>query len=436
MIQELLSGNPYQGYVYSYPHKTAYRTFTTPIPLQQLWENEDTNALFLYIHIPFCEMRCGFCNLFTIANPKEDQVSRYLKALSQQARITKDAVGKATFAQMAIGGGTPSFLEVSELEQLFEIVETIGATPAAIPVSFEVSPKTITAEKLQLLHQKGVDRISMGIQSFLEAEVKALGRPQKNREVFQALELIKRQMFPTLNIDLIYGGVEQTISSWLTTIQTAIQFQPEEIYLYPLYVRPLTGLEKLGMDWDNFRLGLYRAGRDYLLSNGYQQISMRMFRSVRVPISPAHYRCQEDGMIGLGAGARSYTSQVHYSTEYAVGRKGVKGILNSYIESPPAEFTGARYGIMLNEDERKRRFLIKSLIHSEGLDLHRYTQLFHTRIWADFPELKALEEQQLAVQTAAGVLRLTPAGLERSDAIGPWLYSFATQQLMQQYELQ
>ena len=94
--------------------------------------------------------------------------------------------------------------------------------------------------------------------------------------------------FPTINIDLIYGLPGQTVNSWLQSIESALRFQPEEIYLYPLYVRPLTGLGCTDKEWDDIRIACYRTGRSLLLSQGYSQISMRMFsrKTASFPLSP------------------------------------------------------------------------------------------------------------------------------------------------------
>ena len=113
----------------------------------------------------------------------------------------------------------------------------------------------------------------------------------------------------------------------------AARFEPEELYLYPLYVRPLTGLGRRGQKAeDDLRPACYRAGRELLLELGYRQVSMRMFQRAQAPATdgPA-YCCQNDGMVGLGCGARSYTRALHYSGEYAVGATGVREILAAYF---------------------------------------------------------------------------------------------------------
>src|SRR5947207_1720316 len=191
-MNTLLDMSPYLAYSYSYPHKTAYRPLEPPLPLCELWAKERREALFLYLHIPFCEMRCGFCNLFTTANPKEDLETAYLDAVERHARRVRAALGPASFARLAIGGGTPTYLTPAALHRMFDIAERVfGADLVAIPVSVETSPHTARPDKLRLLRERGVDRVSIGVQSFVEAEVKAVGRAQTTAAVERALTLIR-----------------------------------------------------------------------------------------------------------------------------------------------------------------------------------------------------------------------------------------------------
>lgn len=433
-LAQMMQQTPYTGYSYAYPHKTAYRRLTTPIPLRQVWADEPRDSLFLYFHVPFCEMRCGFCNLFTTANPQPQIESSYLNALTRQSHAVKAALGAASFTRMAIGGGTPTYLSASELHQIFDLAEQM-VDPHAIPVSVETSPLTAEPVKLRVLRQRGVDRISIGVQSFAETEVRAVGRSQKTADVLAALQRINATGFPTLNIDLMYGLPGQTVASWLRSIATALEFAPAELYLYPLYIRPLTGIRQRHVDKD-IRLESYREARNLLLSSGYRQISMRMFQraAADAATTPA-YCCQTDGMIGIGSGARSYTRSLHYSNEYAVGASGVRSIIQAYLAKSASEFAEVDYGFALNAEEQRRRFVIQSLLQVEGLARLSYQQQFASDALEDFPALTELLQHGCAELNQAE-LRLTARGLEQSDTIGPWLYSESARALMQTYELQ
>src|SRR5258705_137808 len=125
-------------------------------------------------------MRCGFCNLFTTTNPGQDLVTRYLDAVQRQVEVTTEALGvDARFARLAIGGAPPSFSTGVERERLFSFWRGhLTGFSAETPKAIEVSPATIDEEKLALLSAQGVTRVSLGVQSFLESEVRSLGRSQ------------------------------------------------------------------------------------------------------------------------------------------------------------------------------------------------------------------------------------------------------------------
>ncbi len=430
----LESGSPYLAYLYAYPHKTSYRALDPPIPLETLWSRVDRTALFLYLHVPFCEMRCGFCNLFTQARPQRRVIQDYLDALDRQIASAKGWLDGARFARFAIGGGTPTYLEAHQLERVLSRLEShLGVDPDAAPASVETSPETATSDRLQVLRRHGVRRISIGVQSFDDRETKALLRPQAATTVEVALDRIRSAAFPILNVDLMYGIPEQSTESWLDTIRHALRFAPEELYLYPLYVRPLTGLGRRGaVSWDEQRLEQYREGRALLFAEGYRQASMRMFvtEASAAAEETVAYRCQEDGMVGLGAGARSYTQDVHYSTEYAVGARGVREIIESF--NCRERFDLAEWGFALDDEERRRRWLILSLL-AEGIDLDAYRARFGAEALEDVPELSELVERML-VEPRGRRLALTDRGLERSDAIGPFLHSRRVAELMASHE--
>lgn len=441
-----LDGSPYQQYLYAYPHKTAYRPLRPRPSLADLWREEDRRALFLYIHLPFCEMRCGFCNLFTQVRPPAGQVTDYLRQLRRQAEQVAAALGDGTgYARAGFGGGTPTYLTADELTELFAITtDAGGARLPGIPLSVETSPATATPDRLAVLAAHGTTRISIGVQSFLDAEAHATGRPQRRAEVEAALGAIRDIRIPTLNIDLIYGIDGQTASSWRHSLDAALAWRPEELFLYPLYVRPLTGLGRRARtraDWDAQRLALYQQAVEVLGAAGYRQESMRQFRRVDAPLDRAgaadgagaeapSYRCQADGMVGLGCGARSYTRALHYSFDYAVAVPQVRAILADYLARPADDFRRAEVGIVLDDAERRRRWLLQSLLRAEGVDAVTYQEQFGRSPAEDFPQLIELVDRGWAADSG---LRLTPAGLARSDAIGPWLVSASIHEAMSGY---
>lgn len=443
-LEARMRSTPYQAYSYSYPHKAAYRPLAAPQALAELWAQQDRSALFAYVHIPFCAMRCGFCNLFAMARPDAALVQAYVDQVLLQMRVMDEVLGQRRFARFAMGGGTPTYLSAPQLAQLLAGAQNLlGIDLAHTPAGIEASPETVTPEKMAVCREFGLARVSLGVQSFSALEVRALARPQQNATVRAAIEQIRAAQIPTLNLDLIYGMAGQTCASLIASIDSALEFAPEEIYLYPLYVREQTGLGKIARrkgtsrldtlrlqaDGDS-RLALYECARDHLRARGYTQVSMRMFRAPHAPVQdgPA-YCCQNDGMLGFGAGARSYAGALHYSSEYAVARTQTQEIIQDYLACDAAAFALAGYGFVLSRQEQQRRFVIQSLLAEPGLELAAYRQRFGSDCLEDLPQLQQLAELGLT-QAQAGWLHLNDTGYAWADTIGPWLASEQVQALM------
>jgi len=427
---------PFVSYAYSYPHKTAYRKLQQSRTIGEVWQNESRENLSLYFHIPFCERRCFYCNLFSVSRPEESLVEKYVQAIRRQAATYREELGPLSFARFAVGGGTPTFLTVRQLESLFETAtDVLGVEMSSVPTSCEVSPETVSAEKLAVLKRHDADRISIGIQSFLADERQRLGRNSTDETIDAAIAQIRETGFPVLNIDLIYGIEGQTTETWAESVQKAVTWNAEEIYLYPLYVREQTALGHHGFHWPDRRTEFYRIGRDLLRDAGYEQISMRMWQRKNTgnsKVAPI-YHCQEDGMIGLGCGARSYTSRHHYSFEYSVDRKTSTNIIDSYARATDAEMRQIHLGYHLGEEDQKRRYLILSLLQCEGIARNDYRRRFDGDVFFEFSELFELHERNLLI-VDQNRIRLTDDGIALSDQIGPWLYSHRIRELIRDIE--
>jgi oxygen-independent coproporphyrinogen-3 oxidase len=304
---------------------------------------------------------------------------------------------------------------------------------ADIPISVEASPATIDEEKLNVLRRFGIDRVSLGIQSFQPEDLRALGRPQRMPDVWRAVEFVRRAEVRLLNLDLIYGHDSQSPASWLGTLREAACCQPDELYIYPLYTRPLTALGRKPPPSDDVRQARYRQAREFLLASGFEQVSMRMFRQCgqSEPPTPV-YCCQADGMIGLGVGARSYTRELHYSSPFAVRQKSILATIENYGGQSPSEMAQVRHGFELDGQEQRRRYVILTLLQVSGVDAADYLRRFGSELLADVPQLEHLTELGLAEATG-NRLALTAAGLEQSDALGPWLYSQDVRRRMQEF---
>ncbi|MDR2471110.1 MAG: STM4012 family radical SAM protein [Treponema sp.] len=412
----------YQAYMYSYPHKTAYRPLEgidLAGPLERSFRDVPPD---LYIHIPFCGRKCGFCNLFSAAGADDESLSRYTAALC--AQFERMGLAGKRFRNITVGGGTPLLLNPADLARLLPLAEGRRWV--------ETSPAGASEEKLAILRNFRTERVSLGVQSLNGDELVRLGRSGDTAALHGALRRIRAAGFPRLNVDLIYGIPGQSVSSLEATLRGVLRYEPEEIFLYPLYIRRGTAL--YGQKPNGEIRGLYFYGRDLLAAAGYAQRSMRQFAK-NPPEDSAG--CGLDDMIGLGCGARTYLGNLHFSRPYAADREEALRIIGAYTEDGgnPAPPGGSLHGFILNEDEQRRRFIIKNLFHYRGLSINDYRNYFATDPREDFSLFAELREQGFVEEHPESAapdvfLRLTETGLSLSDMIGPRFISPAVRARM------
>ncbi|MGL5434057.1 MAG: STM4012 family radical SAM protein [Lachnospiraceae bacterium] len=412
----------YTSYMYSYPHKTAYGTIAADQPalMKQLYEAR----MNLYIHIPFCETKCGYCNLFSVTGKDERYFTEYLRAVREQAKQYGLLDRTLAWDSFTIGGGTPMILGEPQLAELFLLARQLGVLDADSCI--ETSPNQTTEEKIAILKDNRINRVSIGIQSFLDTELQELQRRHNVQSANRALSILKEASFDCLNLDLIYGIRGQTRDSVQYSLEQAIQYQPDELFIYPLYIRKGTGMHSRAQVQNEDTYQFYWRIREYLLMQGYHQVSMRRF--VRVQTRSAA-GCGFETTLSLGCGGRSYIGNVHCCTPYAVSREACLAHLGDYMEAK--DKCQIDFGYILDEEEQQRRYVIKNLLHVDGIRAAEYRQIFGSEPMEDFPEINDLIGQQYCeVDTGAdgARIRLTELGMSLSDYIGPM---FISQEVME-----
>lgn len=423
--------NPYIQYMYSYPHKTAYR----PLPgvfLKDYMSFLEGQGHGLYLHLPFCRTKCGYCNLFSVTGQKSGQIDRYLEAVERQSRQYQELLRprQTTFSDLVIGGGTPLLLTDKQLEHMFCMLKELFVLETGAQIVTETSPNETTREKLEVLRQAGVTRISMGVQSFIEEELCTLRRRHSPGQARKSLALIKEHGFPCVNVDFIYGIPGQTVESLLSSLKEALTFEPEELFLYPLYIKHGAGLAGEGVVPDpESALLQYREASAYLRASGFRQDSMRRF--VKSSRPRTYTECGFGTSLALGCGGRSYLGNLHFCSPYAITREGCLTQLHAFLQT--RDYTKITHGIFLNQEEEKRRMVIRHLLIYPGLSISGYEGRFGSRAREDFPVLKKWEDMGF-VTLEDGYLALTKSGLALSDWLGPALMSEAVRDKMKEWE--
>ncbi len=263
----------------------------------------------LYIHIPFCVKKCPYCDFFSIEARSPEIISEYISALIKEIGFNKERLPRVR--TVYIGGGTPSILNPDQFTFLMDNLWKYLIPSRIIEFTVEANPGTVDRQKLRILKEHGVTRISLGVQSFKERELRLLGRSHSLRDVLQAIEEINALNLD-LSIDLIYGLPFQNLDDWVQNLAQAIEIDPGHVSAYELTVEEGTpfcleissGRIQKPSDEDIVRM--YEYAVHYLKEKGYIHYEVSNFaRPGRECLHNINY-WKRGEYIGLGAGAHSF----------------------------------------------------------------------------------------------------------------------------------
>jgi len=192
----------------------------------------------LYLHVPFCRSKCPYCDFYSIT--EVNLITAYLQALEQEAHRYREAFGD--FDTLYLGGGTPSLLTNAQLVTLMKNLRRHFHFAPDTEFTIEANPDDITREKLRLWRELGVNRLSLGVQSLDEAELRFLGRRHTAGQARQSLELARAAGFDHVGVDLIFGLPGQKQEAWVGSLEQVLEFRPEHLSCYQLTLAPDTPL--------------------------------------------------------------------------------------------------------------------------------------------------------------------------------------------------
>ncbi len=228
--------------------------------------------LALYLHIPFCAARCAYCDFNTYAGLERFQAP-FAAALSAEIRRAGEAYGRPAVRTIFIGGGTPTVLPADLLARALDACREAFAVAADAEITCEANPGTVDQARFAALRAMGINRLSMGVQSFDDDELRWLGRIHSAAEAERALRTARAVGFANINLDFIFGLPGQRPATWLRTLDRAIALEPEHLSLYSLTVEPGTPL------YDRVRRGLVPAADDDLAATLYELACERLARA-------------------------------------------------------------------------------------------------------------------------------------------------------------
>ena len=191
----------------------------------------------IYIHTPFCKSKCAYCNFFSLAS--ESKINDYVEALKKEIVLRKNYLGE-TVKTIYFGGGTPSLLSVKNIEEILDLLNKNYEIISSPEITLEINPDTIDREKMSSLKQMGINRMSVGIQSFDDEDLRYLGRRHDSRHAMQVLEDLKHTDFEKITLDLIYGMPTLTEDKWNKNLDIFFSTGITHLSAYALTVEPKT----------------------------------------------------------------------------------------------------------------------------------------------------------------------------------------------------
>jgi len=274
----------------------------------------------LYVHVPFCQKKCAYCDFFSITDLS--MVPAWLSALEQEARRYQNSFDR--FDTLYLGGGTPSLLDAGQLAQVLETLRRHFSFSPDTEVTLEANPDDLTPEKITLYKDLGVNRLSLGVQSFNDRELAFLGRRHNARQTVQALKAARAAGFANLTLDLIYGLPGQSLDDWTKTLDQALSFHPEHLSCYQLTYETGTplgrrkALGKVAPATEEEERELFLLTSRYLEERGYRHYEISNFaRQGEAGSEPCYSRHNRKywrhvPYLGLGPGAHSFLDGVRW----------------------------------------------------------------------------------------------------------------------------
>lgn len=237
--------------------------------------------LGLYIHIPFCRSKCAYCDFYSLAQG-EDRMDAYVSALRSSLRAAAPRAARHTVDTVYFGGGTPSLLGAPRLSALLQTAADCFSLAPDAEITFEANPESARdVNALRALRGAGFNRVSLGMQSADDAELRAIGRVHTARDTEAAVRAARRAGFDNLSLDLIYGLPGQTFDRWRESLAAAVALAPEHLSCYALKIEPGTPLcargDAAALPDDDAQADMYLRAAETLASHGYEQYEISNF---------------------------------------------------------------------------------------------------------------------------------------------------------------
>ena len=406
----------------SYPTALEFKDdFKYDAYIKKLESQESKRPLSLYFHLPFCKNACYFCGCNVVFTSKEDKMVRYIDYLKRELKILSQHLDiKRNVIQMHFGGGTPTFFSASQLDEIIsEIKSYFPNFVQDAEISCEIDPRHINEAQMQVMASHGFNRVSFGIQDFNEKVQVAVHRVQPYNVTKDAMDLARKYNMHSVNVDLIYGLPFQTLETFKETLSLALTLNPDRFAVFnyahvPWLKKTMRKIDETTLPRPDEKLQIMQYTIDFLTKNGYKMIGMDHFAKPEDELFKAiekgelHRNFQgyttKGGADLIGVGLTSIGEGVDY---YAQNFKDMP----SYESAIDAGKLPFERGVLLNEDDMIRQYVIMELMSNFKLDIKRFEKLYNI----NFKEYFADAVEALKPFVDDGLITLSDEKIECSE---------------------
>lgn len=326
-----------------------------------------TDSLGIYIHIPFCVRKCRYCDFASFGGLDADTGAAYISRLGEEIR-SYSGRSFTPVNSVFFGGGTPSLLRAEELERILNAVHKSFSVSSDCEISLEANPGTTDAQALRAYASLGINRISFGLQSIHENELKMLGRIHSYTDFLSAYEQARSVGISNINLDLMYGIPEQTLDSFSATLDSIISLMPSHISAYGLILEEGTEFwhcrDSLPLPDEDTECRMYRLAADKLSAAGYYHYEISNYAREGMQSRHNLKYWHDEEYVGVGLAAHSYVGKLRYSNTTS---------LREYLSS---DYTKYRTEEGLSPEDEAYEYAMMRLRLAEGFSLAEYKRLF------------------------------------------------------------
>lgn len=386
---------------------------------QNIWDNYHA----VYIHIPFCKQKCLYCDFASYACFGEREMRTYTDALCHEIEVRAEEASKvAAGATVYFGGGTPSVLPTDCLERIVSTLKVCGFWQNPAEATIEVNPGTADVNKLKRLREAGFDRISFGVQSLQDAELKTIGRIHSAQEALEAIDMARTAGFRRISCDLIYGLPGQTLASLEDTLWQLLATGIEHMSVYGLIVEEGTPLERL-----------VTSGQMVLPDEDAAADMYELVQGLLVQAGFERYEISNYAKNGQYSRHNTVYWQYHPYIAFGAAACGMEKALRRTAASTVPEYIAAAQALTsanwrtselytsesLTLQQQLEEFMFMGLRRAAGADLAEARTRFGVNVWERYQKELApyIAQGLVGYEAAAERLYLTPAGMELGNQI-------------------